>query len=289
MRRIADPATWQDRVFAMVSPDCLARHLTSEVMNRFAGIGLRPAAWRLTPVTPARIDRMSELQRVGVDEVYRYRALDALFTLGPVLLVVLADERCRTPAELYAAAKHLKGDADPLRAAPGTIRGDLSPVNAVLNLLHVSDTPERSAVECVTLAGGADPGLFTDADLGPVLRLLESTGRPETRSCTDVVAGVRARLLGEVWPGLPPETRRLVGDLVSEGSLGHPGSGKVLAAGLDGLGEPLLAEVLRAAFDGSLPRPDIAAVRRQLAWLGLTLDPWELAVLTTSTYFPPAP
>ena len=271
----------------MLSPDCLVRGLARAVLDRLAGIGLRPDGWRLTRVTPHRIDRMSELQVVTAARVHRYRALDALFALGPALMVSLRDEQERPAEVAYAAAKTLKGDADPAHARPGSIRHDLGAINTVLNLVHISDSPAEAAVECATLLG-SEPDLFAGTGLDPLLDLLESWPR-ETRGFADVLGALRGRLIAAIWGDVTEPARERTMDLIRDGALGEPTSGKALADVL--LGQRLrpaeVGEVIAWPFDGTAPRPDMGAVTRVLAWHGLALDPWENAVLTTSAVFPP--
>ena len=282
-----DPAAWQHRIFVMISPDCLIRGLTRPVLDRLAGIGLRPGGWRLTRVTPHRIDRMSELQQLTAARVHRYRALDALFALGPALMVRLRDEQERPAELLYAAAKALKGDADPARARPGSIRHDLGAINTVLNLVHISDSPAEAAVECTTLLGDEEE-LFHDSGLGELLELL-AAGRPESRGFADVLGAVRGRLLAAVWGELTAPARERIVELSRDGALGEPATGKALADGLRGqrVWPAETGDVLGWAFDGTVPRPDMDRIAGVLAWHGLVLDPWEHAVLTTSAVFPP--
>jgi nucleoside diphosphate kinase len=282
-----DPVAWQHQIFVMVSPDCLTRGLTRTVLDRLAGIGLRPLGWRFARITSHRIDRMSELQQLTAAGVYRYRTLDALFALGPALMVTLRDEQGRSADEFYAAAKALKGDADPTRAQPGSIRHDLGAMNTVLNLLHISDSPDAAATECTTLAG-SDPALFQSTGLGELLDLLESR-RPETRGFTDVLSALRAQLLAAVWGDISASARARVTRLTRDGALGDPTTGKALADALRGQGvRPAeTVEVLGWGFDGTLPRADMDCVARVFAGHGLDLDPWERVVLTTSAVFPP--
>ncbi|WP_329563515.1 nucleoside-diphosphate kinase [Streptomyces uncialis] len=283
-----DPTSWKDRVFVMVSPDCIVRRLVRDVLRRFAEIGLEPVGWRLATVTPDRIDRMSELQQLTADKVYRYRALDALFRLGPALMIVLADQLGRSADDFYAQAKDLKGDAEPSHARPGTIRHDLGATNKVLNLVHTSDSPQAAAAECPVLSGGTDPTLYCSSDVEPVLQLLEF-GPREYRDHAAVLGGVRTRLTAAVWAQLSPAARTLADRLVRDATIGDPLSGKLLedALSAEQVHPPEAATVLGMAFDGCAPAADLHTVRRVLAWHGLRLDPWEDAVLTTGAVFAP--
>lgn len=282
-----DPATWQHRIFVMISPDGVIRGLTRGMLDRFAAAGFRPDGWRLTPVTSHRVDRMSELQQITASRVHRYRALDALFALGPALMVTLSDELGRPAEEFYAAAKTLKGDADPVRAKPGSIRHDFGAINIVLNLLHVSDSPAEAAMECSTLVGG-DRDLFHRGGLGELLDLLGAVA-PETRGHAEVLGAVRGRLLAAIWGDVGGPAREHIAGLALDGALGVAATGKALADVLQSPGVPPAEahQVLAGGFDGTVPRPDMDMVSRVLAWHGLALDPWERAVLTTSAIFPP--
>jgi nucleoside diphosphate kinase len=282
-------ARWQDRVYCMIAPDALRRQLGRPILARFAKAGLAPVGWRLTPVTSLQIDRMSEHQRVGVGSVYRYRALDALFALGPALSVVLADTWSRPVPELYAMVKEMKGNADPYRAAPDTIRHDLRAVNTVLSLLHTSDSPTDSATECAILTGEADPDAFdATGDVASFIAMLEASQPAERRDFAEVLAGVRGRVLALLWSELAADGRHLATRLAAEGGLAEPQVGAILAEHVtDGL-PPALTALLRTPFDGGEPRVDLVGTRLQLAACGLELDAWELAVLTTSSYFRPA-
>ncbi len=290
MARLDDPVYWEDRVFCMVSPDCLRRHLAMDLLARLAGAGMRPVGWRLAPITPESVDRMSEIQNLSAAGAYRYRALDALFALGPAMMLIMADTKGRAPEQLYADAKRAKGDADPLRAEPGTIRGDLRPINVVLNLIHLSDSPKQSALECPIL-GGLESDEFVAGDPAAVIKMFEAGHARETRGFVAVLSNLRARLLVRLWPHLPPQACTLALAAIDRDELGCADAGEQLAtlAGhepFSGLG-PLL-EVLAAPFDGSAERLDLPTVERLLACHDILLDPWERAVLTTSGYFRPA-
>jgi nucleoside diphosphate kinase len=287
-----DVSFWTNRVLCLLGPDCLRRHLTRPVLDRFAAIGLRPAGWHLAQVSASRLDRMAELQNAGAGQVYRYRALDALFALGPALMVILADERQRPAEQLYAAVKEVKGNADPRKSVAGTIRHDLGAINVVLSLLHASDGPEQAMIESGVLAAGVTPEQFRAAgDIGRLVEIIEATQPMETRAFAEVLAGVRGRVVAQLWPALTAAGRELAAGLASTGGLAGPDAGERLAGHIDLACDGslrTLVDVLRAPFDGARTQPDMVAVERILGLSGLALDTWELAVLTTSTYFPPA-
>ena len=296
----ADPLWWRSRIFFMLGPDCLRRGLLDETMERFRRIGLHPVGWRVADITPTHMDAMSKAQDAGAGAVYRYRAMDALFALGPTVLVVLGDaEGNRTPEALYRTANETKGNADPALAAPGTVRHDLGSVNVVMSLLHISDGPAQSAREAELLGGVG--GLFR-ADEEPVASastppaggmrefgaVLAATQAPETRLFPRVLASVRGRLVSRCWESLTPRGRSLAAECAADGTLSAPEVGRQLAEEIpEGAENSTLAEVLRTPFDAEEPPPDMARVRRIMQLNALEMDSWEYAVLTTSSYFPP--
>jgi nucleoside diphosphate kinase len=288
MSDVPRAAPWGDRIYCMIAPDCLRRGLASAVIGRLASAGLEPAGWLLSPVTAQHIDQVSDAQGVGASGAYRYRALDALFGLGPALSLVLADTQVRSSAERYQMVKALKGDAVPSRAAPGTIRRDLGAINAVLSLLHTSDSPAASARECALLTGRTDPEDFPGAgELAQVISLLESSQPAESRGFRDVLAAVRGRVIARCWASLPVPARNLAADLTAKRHIGDPAGGAALAGYLAGPAWAGLGDFLGARFDGSPPHPDMSAVQRMLAAFDIGMDPWERVVLATSSYFRP--
>lgn len=295
---------WQDCVFCMLGPDCLRRHLARPALDRFREVGLEAVSWHVTHVSPVLIDAMSEAQGAGPGQVYRYRALDALFELGPALLLVLRDRRARSADEIYDVAKRLKGDAHPERAKPGSLRHDLHAVNVVLSLFHLSDSPEASAREAAILLGGASwPA--QRGGLDEVVELLEDSQPRETRLFPEVLTAVRGRVALALWPLLSAAGQRLATQLAAKGQLAEPDAGERLCAELTGASQAEavtwqaqaaagavqgvvgLAGVLRARFDGTEPAPAMPEVQRLLRAYRMGLDPWEYTVLATSAYFPP--
>jgi nucleoside diphosphate kinase len=280
-------AAWRQHVFCMIAPDCLHRGLTSALLDRFHAAGVEPTGWSLARIGTHRIDVMSQIQTVAPGGVYRYRALDTLFELGPALVVVLRDRNGRTAEELYGALNELKGNADPSRAEPGTLRHDLGAVNVVLSLLHISDSPEHSARECAVLTGLAVPSDYRDAPgLRQVVAILEATQPRENRGLPAVLAAVRGRALAKLWDLLPAPDRDQVSALAQKGRLGYAPLPEDILGRLDAAGaDPVLTGFLRAPFSGDGLHPDLPAVHHRLTADGQGLDPWEYAVLETSVYF----
>src|SRR5205085_6302275 len=69
-----------------------------------------------------------------------YDGLIAFITSGPVVAMIWEGR------EAVSVVRGLMGATDPLKAAPGTIRGDLA-LDLGMNLIHGSDSPGRAETE----------------------------------------------------------------------------------------------------------------------------------------------
>src|SRR2546428_11559842 len=69
-----------------------------------------------------------------------YEGLIAFITSGPVVAMIWEGR------EAVSVVRSLMGTTDPLKAAPGTIRGDLA-LDLGMNLIHASDSPARAETE----------------------------------------------------------------------------------------------------------------------------------------------
>ena len=129
-----------ERSLVLVKPDGVRRALIGEIVNRVERKGLHITALELR-----------ELDRGLVEEHYAehrgkpfYEPLVEFMTSGPVVAMVIEGERA---IEVF---RTIAGATDPVKAAPGTIRGDLSTdfgTRVVQNLVHGSDSPESAARE----------------------------------------------------------------------------------------------------------------------------------------------
>ncbi|GAB2595468.1 nucleoside-diphosphate kinase [Microlunatus antarcticus] len=124
------------RSFVLIKPDAVRRGLVGAVLARFEAKGLRLVTLQLRQVTGEESDQH---YAEHVDRPF-YPPLRTFITSGPsVALVVEGDEAIEV-------VRALNGATDGRKAAPGTIRGDLSLSNRE-NLVHGSDSPESAARE----------------------------------------------------------------------------------------------------------------------------------------------
>lgn len=124
------------RTLVLVKPDGVQRMLVGEIIRRLEGRGLRLLGLKLMQVTADLAGRHYAEHR----EKPFYPGLIAFITSGPVVAMVWEGR------EAVAVVRALMGTTDPLKASPGTIRGDLA-LDLGMNLIHGSDSPERAQTE----------------------------------------------------------------------------------------------------------------------------------------------
>ena len=133
-------ATLVERSLVLVKPDGVKRALIGTIIDRLERKGIRVAAMDLRT-----------LPRDLVEEHYAehqgkpfFEPLVSFMLSGPVVAMVIEGHRC------IEAFRTLSGATDPVKAAPGTIRGDLATdvgTTVVQNLVHGSDSPASAERE----------------------------------------------------------------------------------------------------------------------------------------------
>ena len=125
-----------ERSLVLVKPDGVARGLVGEVVSRLEAKGLRLVAAELRT-----------LPREVAEEHYGehrekpfFGSLVEFITGGPLLALVVEGPRA------VEAFRALAGATDPVKAAPGTIRGDFA-LEVQSNIVHGSDSAESAARE----------------------------------------------------------------------------------------------------------------------------------------------
>jgi nucleoside-diphosphate kinase len=127
-----------DRTLILIKPDAFAASLTGEIISRFERKGLRIVAMKAMKLD----DAMAERHYAEHAERDFFGELVTFITSGPLVAMVLEGEHA------VRAARQVIGRADPLEAAPGSIRGDFA-IEVGRNLVHGSDSPESAARETV--------------------------------------------------------------------------------------------------------------------------------------------
>jgi nucleoside-diphosphate kinase len=125
-----------ERTLVLLKPDTVRRGLVGEVLGRFEAKGLRIVALEQRHIDAAQADA-HYAEHVERDF---YPPLRAFVTSGPLAAAVLEGDQA------VDVVRAVNGATDGRKAAPGTIRGDLSLSNRE-NLVHGSDSPESAERE----------------------------------------------------------------------------------------------------------------------------------------------
>jgi nucleoside-diphosphate kinase len=122
-----------ERTLILIKPDAVRRNLIGEVISRIERKGLRVVAMDLRTV-----DRESaEAHYAEHAEKPFFGPVVEFITGGPVVALVAEGERA------IEAFRALAGATDPVKALPGTIRGDYA-LEVGENMVHGSDSPEAA-------------------------------------------------------------------------------------------------------------------------------------------------
>ena len=124
------------RTLVLLKPDAVRRGLVGEIIGRYEAKGLGVVALEMRTIDGAKAD---EHYAEHVERDF-YPPLRDFVTSGPLVAMVLEGDGA------IEVVRALNGATDGRKAAPGTIRGDLSVSNRE-NLVHGSDSPESAARE----------------------------------------------------------------------------------------------------------------------------------------------
>lgn len=126
-----------DRTLVLLKPDAVERGLAGQIISRFEAKGLKVVAMDLRTLDEATLARHYE-EHVGKGF---YAELVTFMSRGPVVAMALEG-----PDNTWEVVRSMMGATNPLKAAPGTIRGDLS-VLFTENLVHGSDSLDSATRE----------------------------------------------------------------------------------------------------------------------------------------------
>jgi nucleoside-diphosphate kinase len=125
-----------ERTLILVKPDAFARGLTGEIIARFERKGLTIVAAKHMTVT----EQLAQQHYAEHSERPFFGSLVEFITSGPLMALVVEGPRA------IEAFRALAGATDPVKATPGTIRGDFA-LEVQNNIVHGSDSPESAARE----------------------------------------------------------------------------------------------------------------------------------------------
>jgi len=125
-----------ERTLVFVKPDGVQRGLVGEIISRLERKGLKIVALRMLRMDRAMAERHYGIHR---DKPF-FSSLVDFITSGPIVAAVVEGRQA------VEVIRRLMGDTDPLKAAPGTIRGDFG-MEVQENLIHGSDSVENAQKE----------------------------------------------------------------------------------------------------------------------------------------------
>lgn len=125
-----------ERTFVMIKPDGVERRLVGRIIQVFEDAGLSIVRMCLTKLSE---DIAKQHYAIHKEKPF-FKGLIKYVTRGPVVLMVIEGENAITKV------RQLVGATDPLKAAPGSIRGRFA-LDIGENLVHASDRPETAEEE----------------------------------------------------------------------------------------------------------------------------------------------
>lgn len=125
-----------ERTLVLIKPDGVRRGLAGEVLSRIERKGLRIVAMDMRIVGKD----LAETHYAEHTDKPFYGSLVEFITSGPLVALVAEGPRA------IEAFRALAGATDPVKAAPGTIRGDYA-LEVQDNIVHGSDSPDSAERE----------------------------------------------------------------------------------------------------------------------------------------------
>ena len=130
------------RTLVLVKPDGVQRGLVGTIVARLERRGLKLIGLKMMRIAK---DVAARHYAEHQGKVF-YDGLIAFITSGPVVAMIWEGR------EAVSVVRSLMGATDPLKASPGTIRGDLA-LDLGMNLIHGSDSPARAETEIALFFG----------------------------------------------------------------------------------------------------------------------------------------
>lgn len=142
-----------ERTLVLIKPDGMKRKIAGEVIRRFENKGLRLCALRMVNVT----QEMAEKHYAVHKEKPFFHDLVEYITSYPIIAMILEGRNA------ISVVRTMCGATDGSKAAPGTIRGDLS--NSIQeNIVHASDSEDSYKYEMPIFFNKSDIQDIPDGD-----------------------------------------------------------------------------------------------------------------------------
>ena len=125
-----------ERSLVLIKPDAVQRGLAGAIISRWEQRGLKIVAMKMLRMEKALAERHYAIHK---DKPF-FKDLVAFIISSPIIAAVFEGERA------VEIIRQTMGATDPLKAAAGSIRGDLG-LDLQQNLVHGSDSVENAAKE----------------------------------------------------------------------------------------------------------------------------------------------
>jgi len=126
-----------ERTLVLVKPDGVQRGLIGEIISRFERTGLKLVALKML-----QMDRKMAGQHYAIHQGKPFfEGLVSFITSSPLIAAVFEGN-----SAVEVVRKTMGAATDPVKAAPGTIRGDLA-LDIGRNVVHGSDSLENAQKE----------------------------------------------------------------------------------------------------------------------------------------------
>jgi nucleoside-diphosphate kinase len=133
------------QTLVLIKPDGVQRGLIGDIIRRLERRGLKLIAMKMMQLPREQAARHYAEHRGKPF----YEGLLSFITSGPIVAMIWEGR------EAVSVVRSIMGSTDPLKAAPGTIRGDLA-LDLGMNLIHGSDSPARAETEMALFFDGAE-------------------------------------------------------------------------------------------------------------------------------------
>lgn len=125
-----------ERTLVILKPGCIERNLVGEVISRIEKRGLTICGMKMMQLDEKILrEHYAHL----VDKPF-FPDIVASMTACPVIVM------CLQGVKIVSVFREMTGVTNGRKAAPGTIRGDLS-MSGSLNIIHASDSVENANIE----------------------------------------------------------------------------------------------------------------------------------------------
>lgn len=128
-----------ERSLIILKPDAVQRGLAGAILTRLEQRGLKIIGMKLMQIT----EEIAHKHYGEHEGKPFFTGLVQYITSGPVIVLAVTGEN------VIEMVRNMVGATNPLKAAPGTIRGDFA-VSIGRNLIHASDKPESGEREVQT-------------------------------------------------------------------------------------------------------------------------------------------